>query len=118
LALKIGDELTFTIDCTLLALQTLTADQLNDELTLRELNRLPIDPPAECVSVFSLDGKPMRYDIIVRVFNLNLNEELPILIKDNTFYNDTLDTYMDFAQKKVKEIYINDNRFNLIFEDI
>jgi hypothetical protein len=118
IALKIEDEITFTIDCTLLALQTLTTDQLNDELTIRELDALPIDPVAECVSVFSLDGKPMRYDIIVRVFNLNLNEELPILIKDNTFYHDTLDTYMDFAQKKVKEIYINDNRFNLIFEDI
>lgn len=65
-----------------------------------------------------LDGTLGIYDIILRIYQEGFTREYPILIKDKTFYNDELRTYMEFSNKKINKILINDNKLNLIFKDI
>jgi hypothetical protein len=67
--------------------------------------------------VWPLDGELGRYNINVRVFHEGFIQEYPILIKDKTFYKDGLKSYMNFADKNIKEVHINDNRLHILFED-
>jgi hypothetical protein len=67
---------------------------------------------------FPLDGVLGIYDIILRIYQEGFTQEYPILIKDKTFYNDELRSYMSYSNKKINKIVINDNSLNLIFEDI
>jgi hypothetical protein len=68
--------------------------------------------------LFQLDGVLGRYDIILRIYQEGFAQEYPILIKDKTFYNDELRKYMDYSNKKIDRILINDNRLNIIFKDV
>jgi hypothetical protein len=118
IALKVGDIVSFQISCSDLALNTFKIIELDEQLTLNELDKLPIEPPEDCKSIWALSGKIARFDIKPRVFDTRFFEEFPILIKDKTFYKDSIMKYEEFTEKKVKEVHINDNKFNIIFEDI
>lgn len=67
--------------------------------------------------IWPLDGVLGRYNTYVRVYQEGFSQEYPILIKDKTFYKDGLKSYMDFADKKIKEVHINDRRLHIVFED-
>lgn len=69
------------------------------------------------VVVWPLGGTVARYNIFVRMFEEGLIKEYPILIKDKTFYKDSLKSYMEYADKKIKEVHINDGKLNILFED-
>lgn len=64
-----------------------------------------------------LNGELARFDRFVRAFQEGFDLEYPILIKDRTFYKDSLANYLDIADKNIKEVIINDNTLHLIFED-
>jgi hypothetical protein len=67
--------------------------------------------------IWPLDGQLDRYNLNVRMFQEGFVQEYPILIKDKTFYKDGLKSYMDFADKIIKEVHINDNRLHILFKD-
>jgi hypothetical protein len=115
--IKVGDQITFTIDFSDLSLMYLTIDDLMNKLTLYELNKLPIDP-LNPYTTFSLDGSVVRYNKKIRCFTTRMNTEIGIFIKDKTFYYDNVSNFEEYTDKKIREIYINDNKLNVIFEDI
>jgi len=65
-----------------------------------------------------LNGTWARYSLFVRAYHEGFTKEYPILIKDKTFYTDSLTEYLDISNKIISNVYINDNRLNIIFEDI
>lgn len=68
-------------------------------------------------SVWPLSGVVIHYDKIVKVYTEKMVENIPVYIKDKTFYTDTINNYMNFTDKQIKEIHINDGIFNVIFKD-
>jgi hypothetical protein len=83
--------------------------ELGDEITLS----------ISCREVtWPLDGTIGRHDIELRVFEEGFVNEYTVLIKDKTFYKDEIKSYMDYSQKKLRKVIINDNRLNLILEDV
>jgi len=67
--------------------------------------------------VWPLGGTLGRYTTFVRVFEEGFSQEFPILIKDHTFYKDSLQSYMAFANKYIKDVIISQDRLNIMFED-
>jgi hypothetical protein len=66
---------------------------------------------------WTLTGTVARFNKTVRAFQDNFDYEYPIVIKDRTFYKDKLEKYLDISDKIIRQVYINDNRMHLIFED-
>lgn len=83
--------------------------QVEDVITLTTACRTVLWP---------LDGIVARYNIILRVYEEGFTKEYTVLIKDKTFYTDELKSYMDFSQKKLRIVHINDNMLHLVFEDL
>lgn len=83
--------------------------KVNDLITLTTTERNVLWP---------LDGNVIRHDIMLRVYEEGFTREYTILIKDKTFYRDEIKSYMDYSQKKLRQVIINDSRLHLIFEDI
>ena len=102
LTLRIGDLILFDIDCDINSIVSVSTT----------------GSPETCNSTWALSGNILRYNIKLRVFDTRLIEEYPIMIKDKTFYKDSIMKYQDFVEKKLSEIHINDNKLNIVFEDI
>lgn len=64
-----------------------------------------------------LDGEWALFDLFVRAFQEGFTKEYPILIKDKTFYTDNLKKYLNMADKRIRNVYINDSMLHLVFED-
>lgn len=109
IALRPGDRLAFYVDC-------------ENQNALVQTNTVSTTggtgQPDDCVSIWALSGKIAIYDISVNVYDTRFIDQFPILIKDNTFYKDSVMRYEQFTEKKAVEVHINDNKFNLIFEDL
>jgi len=112
ITLRTGDRVVFYLDCE----NPNTLIQTNNVSTTGTTGTS--GSPDECVSIWALSGKIELYDISVHVYDSKFIDEYPILIKDNTFYKDSIMKYEEFTEKKTVEVHINDNKFNLIFEDI
>jgi hypothetical protein len=64
-----------------------------------------------------LSGEWALFDLYVRAFQEGFTKEYPILIKDKTFYTDNLGKYLNMADKRIRNVYINDDMLHLVFED-
>jgi hypothetical protein len=82
---------------------------LNDELTIT------IEPGY--TSMFFVSGNLGVWGRFVRVFLDGLVNEYPVMVKDKTFYNDNLQSYMEFSQKNIRQVVINDGVLHIIFQD-
>lgn len=85
-----------------------TVIEVGDTITLKTACRTVTWP---------LDGVVSRHDIMLRVFEEGFVKEYTVLIKDKTFYKDEIKSYMNYSQKKLSKVIINDNRLHIIFED-
>jgi hypothetical protein len=68
-------------------------------------------------STWSMDGDPSFYDKKIRIFDLDIKKEITPLIKDNSFYHDSLEKYYDMADKKLQNILVSGNDVSLIMKD-
>lgn len=64
-----------------------------------------------------LDGEWSNFKLFVRAYQEGFTKEYPILIRDKTFYTDSLKKYLNITDKSIKNVYINDDMLHLIFED-
>lgn len=71
-----------------------------------------------CSITWSLNGNVVLYDKVIRCFSTKFNNEYPILIKDLSFYADSVNYYQTSIDKKLDNVIINDNRLNLFFKDM
>jgi hypothetical protein len=88
---------------------------VNPMLALNDILTITIEPGY--TSLFGVSGNLGVWGRFVRVFRDGFAEEYPVMVKDKTFYNDNLQSYMQFSQKNIRQVVINDGVLHIIFQD-
>jgi len=109
------EKMTITRDGTEIASFPSTSGGLDPIILIDDVIEIIIEDGK--TSMFPLSGTFGRYERFVRVYQEGFSAEYPVLIKDKTFYNDNLKSYMDFSHKIINQVVINDNRLHIIFKD-